>query len=532
MSIINNSIYICDFIGCNKYLKEPITLPCGETVCREHVNDTSATFKCPVCEQDFIIPEEGFKINKKINTFINENSHLNGQHRELKDMFDKLERIIENFQKSNLANPQLYIYDYFAAIRNKIDLHREKMIESIHKRSEELINKLNTIEHECYKNEQKLEKIDLKKDEMNHLSEKLRENNLETNEFVNMKKKVNDKIKTIKTTIKSYENSILLNNSIKFEAKNLIELGNIIVTNKNNHFELYEDSGKLIKTFEGHSDWVYCIEQIEDFSKIITCSYDKTIKIWSTESGECLKTLTGHTDLVESLTISNDKKYLISGSCDETIKVWNIETDFELVQTLQLENGVGSMCLLPNNILVCGLGNGKISKWNLNNFTELDSFKAHDDFIWNIKHVSSSQIASCSKDKIIKFWDLEKNKCLMTFTGHGDRILCLEISLDKSKLYSGSSDYSLRVWDITSGECLNSINLNGLVLSLKLLSFNYIAVGLSGKKENLKIIDLNSFKIIKSIKTNSEFVKSLNFNRNKNELFVGSYNGPIRMFQF
>ena len=63
MSKINNSTYICDFVGCKKYLKEPITLPCGDMVCRMHVSDTATKFKCPNCEEDFIVPEEGFKVN-------------------------------------------------------------------------------------------------------------------------------------------------------------------------------------------------------------------------------------------------------------------------------------------------------------------------------------------------------------------------------------------------------------------------------------------------------------------------------------
>ncbi len=40
------SEYICDFAGCERCLKDPITLPCGETICKEHIDDTSATFKC------------------------------------------------------------------------------------------------------------------------------------------------------------------------------------------------------------------------------------------------------------------------------------------------------------------------------------------------------------------------------------------------------------------------------------------------------------------------------------------------------
>jgi WD40 repeat protein len=197
-----------------------------------------------------------------------------------------------------------------------------------------------------------------------------------------------------------------------------------------------------------------------------------------------------------------------------------------------LEEFVTSMFILPNNILVCGLENGKIIKWNLNNFSKIDSFKAHKSVINNIKHVSLSQIVSCSNDKKIKLWNVATNVFLRTFNDKTDQVSCLEISFDKTKLYSGGWFETLRVWDISSGQCLKVINLNGALLCLKLLSINYMAVGLHETKENLNIIDLNSHEIVKSIQTQSESVHSLNFNRNKNELFVGSNDGPIRMFQF
>ncbi len=167
----------------------------------------------------------------------------------------------------------------------------------------------------------------------------------------------------------------------------------------------------------------------------------------------------------------------------------------------------------------------------MNDFTKIDIFKAHENLIWNLKHVSSSQIVSYSQDKNIKLWNLETNEFLRTFSGHTDRVRCLEISFDKSKLYSGSDDETLRVWDISTGECLNSIKLNALVLCLKILSSDFLAIGLHGKKENLKIIDVSSYKIMKSLETQSQSVRSLNFNPNENTLFAGSNNGLIQTFQ-
>ncbi len=119
MNEINNSEYICEFAGCKKFLKEPITLPCGDMVCIEHVCVAATQFKCPDCEEEFIVPNKGFRINRKVNVFLNKNSHLTGKHKEVKDLFDKLEKDIDNFQTSNSAHPQLHIREYFTAIEKK-----------------------------------------------------------------------------------------------------------------------------------------------------------------------------------------------------------------------------------------------------------------------------------------------------------------------------------------------------------------------------------------------------------------------------
>jgi predicted RNA-binding Zn-ribbon protein involved in translation (DUF1610 family) len=222
MSRKNNLEYICEFSGCNKYLKEPITLPCGDMVCREHISDTATSFKCPDCEEEFIVPEEGFRINRKVHNFLKNNSHLTGKHKQVKVLFDQLEKELDDFQKSNSAHTQLYIHEYFAAIENKIDLHRDQMIDSIQKRSEQLLKKLKVIENECYENEMKIEKMNLKeekKDEMNKLNEKLRDKNLQENDLIDMRNEINNALKEIRSKNKKFERCILMNKSLRFEEK-------------------------------------------------------------------------------------------------------------------------------------------------------------------------------------------------------------------------------------------------------------------------------------------------------------------------
>jgi WD40 repeat protein len=50
-------------------------------------------------------------------------------------------------------------------------------------------------------------------------------------------------------------------------------------------------------SLEGHQN---TINNVIPYShnKLISCSYDKTIKVWDLITGECLKTLEGHTESV------------------------------------------------------------------------------------------------------------------------------------------------------------------------------------------------------------------------------------------
>ena len=59
---------------------------------------------------------------------------------------------------------------------------------------------------------------------------------------------------------------------------------------------------------------------------IVSGSNDKTIKLWSSEIGQLLKTIEGHTESVNCINYSPDGKIIVSGSSDKKIKLWSCET--------------------------------------------------------------------------------------------------------------------------------------------------------------------------------------------------------------
>ena len=83
-----------------------------------------------------------------------------GSSKKIKQMLDDLTETINNYEK---FDSDVYIYDYFAELRNKVDLHREKLVKEINERSDEIIRRLKEKQDKCKLNSNKIKKMNLEK---------------------------------------------------------------------------------------------------------------------------------------------------------------------------------------------------------------------------------------------------------------------------------------------------------------------------------------------------------------------------------
>lgn len=91
-----------------------------------------------------------------------------------------------------------------------------------------------------------------------------------------------------------------------------------------------------------HKVGVYSVALSPDGTKIVSGSYDGTIRIWdiSTKLSKILSG--GHTDCVLSVAFNFDGKKVVSGSEDSTIKIWDVDSSL-CIQTLT-GGHTGSVC--------------------------------------------------------------------------------------------------------------------------------------------------------------------------------------------
>jgi WD40 repeat protein len=204
-----------------------------------------------------------------------------------------------------------------------------------------------------------------------------------------------------------------------------------------------------LQTLQGHTSVIASL--VVDGDRIISGSYDNTIKIWDKTTGNCVQTLQGHTRVIESLVVDGDR--IISGSYDKTIKIWD-KTTGNCLQTLQGHINAIQCLVVDGDMIISGSYDKTIKIWDKNTGNCLQTLHGHTDCI-SCLVVDGDRIISGSWDNTIKIWDKTTGNCLQTLQGHACFIQCLVV--DGDMIISGSYDKTIKIWDKTTGNCLQTL---------------------------------------------------------------------------
>jgi len=73
---------------CSKIFKDPILLPCHDSICREHLFNKDVCkenkLKCKQCSEEFQVKDIVFKSNEALTKLIESHSHLSDEETDLK----------------------------------------------------------------------------------------------------------------------------------------------------------------------------------------------------------------------------------------------------------------------------------------------------------------------------------------------------------------------------------------------------------------------------------------------------------------
>ena len=98
---------ICNFKFCKRYLENPVCLPCGHNICKEHLEEAVL---CSICGQKIQkLPEGDYKVNEALSKILALDLHYSSdKQKRCKQNIDQLRSSVENFIRPDQTNTVNY----------------------------------------------------------------------------------------------------------------------------------------------------------------------------------------------------------------------------------------------------------------------------------------------------------------------------------------------------------------------------------------------------------------------------------------
>ena len=211
--------------------------------------------------------------------------------------------------------------------------------------------------------------------------------------------------------------------------------------------------GRPIGQVMEHKDKVWGAVFSRDDGHILSWSFDGTLQLWDATTGQRLGQTMRHGDKVWGAVFSPDGQSILSWSFDKTLRLWHGADGTPKLKPLVHQDAVIGAVFSSDNQRILSWGkDGKLRVWNSSNGTELIPAMGHKDWVWGARfNGDETRILSWSRDGTASLWDAHNGKKLISDLNHGHWVRGAAFNEDETQILSWSDDRNLRLWTTETG---------------------------------------------------------------------------------
>jgi WD40 repeat protein len=214
-------------------------------------------------------------------------------------------------------------------------------------------------------------------------------------------------------------------------------------------------SDSVVRTLDGHRDYVYHVAFSPDGKRLASCGYDKIIRIWDTATGKPTGVLKEHTEAVYAVAFSASGTLLASASADRSIKIWDVAKGVRLYTINDPTDAMLTLAFRPGtNDLFAGGADKRLRAWTISDTsaTSIGNTLAHTAGIIRLAFSpDGTRLATSSTDRQVKLWSAADMRELRQFGAQSDWAQSLAFSRDGNELAVGRYDGTVSVFDAGTG---------------------------------------------------------------------------------
>ena len=199
-------------------------------------------------------------------------------------------------------------------------------------------------------------------------------------------------------------------------------------------------TGERLTTFTA-SDGIYDCDISRDGRFIALC-VGKDIEIWNTPSSEKIAVGHGHEQQIQEVTFSPDGQLVASAAQEKAVRLWETETA-ECVATLNAEAGpIGTVAFSPDgNVVACG-GAGRVTLWDVPSRRLVRTYSIGDRSINHLAFTPDGRRLAVAADSL-SILDPAQENVVTRLTPQNDDIYFLAFSPDGRRLATCTTSGSM-----------------------------------------------------------------------------------------